>query len=72
MRYVIANRKKAEAAGFRIGGHRTDNLTVILNEKEVMNNQSLAAHATLQDKAAAIGGEVFSDSEIMSKINKYE
>lgn len=72
MRYVIANRKKAEAAGFRIGGHRTDNLTVILNEKEVINNQALDAHATLQDKAAAIGGEVFSDSEIMSKINQYE
>ena len=72
MRYVIANRKKAEAAGFRIGGHRTDKLTVILNEKEVMNNQSLDALATLQEKAAAIGGDVFTDSEIMLKINKYE
>lgn len=72
MRYVIANRKKAEAAHFRTGGHRADELTVILNEKEVMNNQSLADYATLQEKAAAIGGEIYSDTEIMSKINKYE
>ena len=72
MRYVIANRKKAEAAHIRIGGHRADEKTVSLNEKELMNNQSLNGYPTLQERAAAIGGEIYSEAEIMSKINQYE
>lgn len=72
MRYVEAKKGKALAAGFKVYGHRTNSNRVILNEKEVMNNFSLAGYETLEEKAAAIDGKVYSRIEIQKILTDYE
>jgi len=72
MNYIIANRTKSIQAGINLVGHRVKGESVILNEKEVSSCAALAKHRTLRTKAAAIGGTVYTDDQIMKKIKDYE
>lgn len=72
MLYIEAKKGLALAAGFSIRGHRTNDTGMILNEKEVMFNDHLADYPTLQDKAAALEGTVYSHYEILQILKNYE
>lgn len=72
MNYIVANREKALKAGINLTGHRMKDESVILNEKEVSYCASLAKYRTLKTKSAAIGGTVYTDSQIIELIKDYE
>ena len=69
MKYIIANRKKAESFYLNLIGHRMNDSIVILNEKEVNNCCKLSPYNTIYDKANALDGTVCSYNEVMNIIN---
>ena len=73
MKYIAANKTAALNVGFRLQGHRHNEDSMILNEKEVMFKDSLADYETLQEKAAALEGTIHTNYEIKQIIqNEYE
>lgn len=60
MRYVIADTDRARACGISAAGHRTNAGRVLLNEKEL----AAVAGATAEEKAANIGGRLYTNPEI--------
>lgn len=70
MKYVIADRNKAANVGIVLIGHRFDNVgkNVLLNEKEVMNNQVLSGD--LDARAEALSGQAYPENTIFQIINK--
>lgn len=72
MKYIEAKKGLALQAGFSLRGHRTNDTGMILNEKEVMFADSLAAYPTLQEKAAALDGTIHTHDEILQILKNYE
>jgi hypothetical protein len=74
MMYVIASKDEAEKAHIRTSGHRVKDGKVILNEKEV--NVCSTLSGSLEERAAQLGGEVYTYESAMQVINeggwKYE
>lgn len=69
MRYVIADKEKSKIAGFDLAGHKSRGSEVALNEKEVMDSQWLGG--TLAERAAKIGGAVYTEREVLTKTSKW-
>jgi len=61
MEYVIADIKKAQDWGFSEIGHKVSNSIIYLNEKEIMNSQSLKG--SLTERADQLEGRVVSVTE---------
>ena len=68
MKYIIADKALSSFVGFNISTHRTNNDKIILNEKELVNNKCL--EGTLEERAKAISGTVYTHTEIINKINE--
>lgn len=69
MRYLLATRSKAEAAGFGMFGRTVVNRRIVLNEKEVMSSGMLNG-ATLEERAGELGADICSHNEIVNILNK--
>lgn len=65
MRYVIVNKDKV---GADPRTHLTDGRRIILNEREVMKLRRL--EGTLEERVAALGGEIYKHTDIKMLINK--
>lgn len=70
MRYIIADKAKAGGAGFTIKGHRFKGNFIILNEKEVENNPSLANATTLEAKCERIMGTIYTHKQIIHQLEQ--
>lgn len=68
MRYVIAKSKTVRCAGLNEGGHRTKEGLIIINEKEVMNNDFLEGN--FEDRVQVLGGTIYTNVEINNIINE--
>lgn len=71
MKYIAANKTAALNVGFRLQGHRHNDDSMILNEKEVMSNRLLPA-GTLEEKAASLQGTIYTIHEIQTILKNYE
>lgn len=69
MVYIIATKEKAAKYGFVLKYHRTNSTQVILNNKEVVCNQKLAG--TFEERVSLLGGEVFSEKDILKQLNDW-
>ena len=72
MLYIQAKKGLALQAGFSLREHRHNDTKMILNEKEVMFNDSLADYETLVEKAAALEGTIHTNQEMQQILNEYE
>ncbi len=74
MNYIIVDTATAMRHGFKAIGHRTKGGKVLLNERELMNCQTL--QGALGERAAAVDGKVLTETSAMAEINgggwKYE
>lgn len=71
MKYVAANKAKALNVGFRVQGHRHNEESILLNEKEVMSNRLLPP-GTLEERAASLQGTIYTIHEIQTILKNYE
>lgn len=70
MKYILANKVKAQRYGISLQCHVQKNSQVVLNEKEVLCNPGLAEASTLEEKAALIDGTIYNNAaEILNIIN---
>ena len=71
MRYVLIDKTRAQAAQFHLDGHKvTVDGKVLLNEKEVMQNQLL--DGDMQERCTFLGGSPESLDSIKYKTSKSE
>lgn len=70
MKYIVAKRGLALAAGFTMKGHRHNTTEIILNEKELSFSTTVPG-ATLEEKAASLEGEILNASEIHKILKDY-
>lgn len=70
MRYIIADKEQAVNAGFSMKGHRAKGNFIILNEKEVENNPSLANAPTLEAKCERITGTIYTHKQIIHQLEQ--
>lgn len=68
MKYIIADRATALSIGFDLIGHRSNGEKVVLNEKEVMDCPWLGG--SLEERAAKLGGEAYTERYLLNKITK--
>ncbi len=69
MKYIIANEKKARAAGFNPTLHLTAKGFMVLNGREAEQSPSLGG--TLEDRAKALGGRLCgSAAQAKAEINE--
>lgn len=60
MRYIIANKKKAEQAGLVLAGCRVKGENVIINEKSL----GVMPGSSTEEKIDVLGGKAYSQYEI--------
>ena len=71
MRYTLINKTRALAVEFKLDGHKmTADNKVLLNEKEVMQNQLLSG--SMEDRCTYLGGYPESLDSIRLKTSKNE
>ena len=72
MKYIIADEKKAQAAGFSPSLHVTVKGRMVLNGREVAQSQSLTG--TLTERVRSIGGTLYDSAAdtktALNEINK--
>lgn len=68
MRYVIAKTKTVTNAGISDNGHRTKKGLIIINEKEIMNNDFLKGD--FEARVQILGGMIYTNVEINNIINE--
>lgn len=70
MRYVIASKEKAVLHGFVVKYHRHNGKQIILNAKEVMNNQSLSGN--FEERCNQLDGMDYGEKEMLHIINDWK
>lgn len=68
MRYIIAKTKKVIDVGISQKGHLVNKDLIILNEKEVMNIESL--EGDFESRVQALDGSTHTNTDINNIINK--
>lgn len=68
MKYIICKANKAADIGIKPLGHRLRQDRILLNEKELTTSPALTG--SLEERAAALGGEVYTYKSVTQIINK--
>jgi hypothetical protein len=68
MKYLLANKEKALAAGYTAMAHRHSDTKMLLNEKEVIFDTTLAGDLT--ERASALEATIISHAEAIELVEK--
>ncbi|MGM9779383.1 MAG: hypothetical protein ACI3ZD_13815 [Prevotella sp.] len=67
MNYIVCTTIKAKEYGFQMYGRISNGKDVFLNEKEVINSQTL--NGTLEERAETLEGKVLTETEALKLKN---
>lgn len=72
MRYATVDTKKAVAAGIAALGRvkSPDGKRMIVSERDVLYSERLSGYLTVEERIAALGGRLVSDTDIKLNISK--